>query len=108
MEILDFDLSVSIHLSEVTEETLETGRREHLEDAASTRDHTPLRVRHPSGAEDQVTRPCLELGATDREDVLTLKNVKMLIVILTPLTSAPISMWSAWSPLLLTQRLCCG
>jgi hypothetical protein len=81
MEILDSDLSVSIHLSEVTEETLEAGWREHLEDAAGTRDHTPLRVRHPAGAEDQVTRPCLELGATDREDVLTLKDVKKLIVI---------------------------
>jgi hypothetical protein len=74
MEILDSDLSVSIHLSELTEETLEAGWREHLEDAASTRDHTPLRVRHPSGAEDQVTRPCLELGATDREDMLTLHS----------------------------------
>jgi hypothetical protein len=81
MEILDSDLSVSIHLSEVTEETLEAGWREHLEDAAGTRDHTPLRVWHPSGAEDQVTRPCLELGATDREDMLTLKDVKELIVI---------------------------
>jgi hypothetical protein len=81
MEILDFDLSVSIHLSEVTEETLEAGWREHLEDAASTPDHTALRAWHPSGTEDQVTRPCLELGATDREDMLTLKDVKKLIVI---------------------------
>jgi hypothetical protein len=34
MEFLDSDLSVSIHLSKVTEEILEAGWREHLEDAA--------------------------------------------------------------------------
>jgi len=79
-QIIDPSLSVSLRLSEVSEESLEAGWREHFEDATSARDHAPVRVGHLSRAEDQVTWPRLELRATDREDMLTLEDVEELIV----------------------------
>jgi hypothetical protein len=43
-QILDSELSVSVRLSEVSEEGLEAGWREHFEDATSARHHAPVRA----------------------------------------------------------------
>jgi hypothetical protein len=79
-QILDSELSVSVRLSEVSEECLEAGWREHFEDATSARHHAPVSMGHSSWAKDDVTWPRLDFRATDSEDVFTLKDVEELIV----------------------------
>jgi hypothetical protein len=57
----------------VSEKGLEAGWREHFKDATSVRDHAPVCIGHSLGAEDQVTWPCPDFRATDREDMFTLR-----------------------------------
>jgi len=72
--ILDSGLSVSVRPSEVSEKGLEAGWREHFKDVTSVRDHAPVCIGHSLGAEDQVTWPCPDFRATDREDMFTLRT----------------------------------